>query len=482
MAKKSSKKEVKPAKKKVQGVMEKHPVVQNGARGLFRNENGTTIVQERVPRGDLPQDAVIMPRTEGDLTDDDIEIIVKEAKSLIDPLLEKYDSDVASEDALMKALHSMGGGKYQGRVGANTQKLILDTMKGGKKEPARKKAADVDASGGTKGEIAEEAKAKGLIRQYDTALPQQWLDEFVRKVGGEEAYGKILSSFVWAYDDKGAMGFPYPLTPEAEELLKKHYPRYHENLPKGGDKQAADIDTLIESIPITTGDVGGTPKREKPPKEGGMDKEMLRKEAKDLSRKLDALKVLLCEDGDSEEVEACAKLADDEGTEKEAGKKGKAVCDKCGKSYPAFMNGCPHCAKASKKKKAADEEASEVIEESTESENPEVESADASVVTAIDEIAGMVEKEARDNKDLDLFRIAFQLDCVSDYLSGEKDAAVLQSDPDEDFMRKAFHAGALETDSDEPYMKDFNVDPTKEVAGVVGKTASALPYAVKKDA
>jgi len=450
MAKQKSKKEVKPAKKKVKSVLESHPQVEHGARGLFRNENGRTIVQERVPRGDLPQDDVIMPRTEGDLTDDDISIIVKEAKSLIDPMLEKYDGDVAMEDALSKALYSMGGGKYQGRVGANSQKLILDQMKGTK--PAPKKTPKEAA---TKGDLAEEAKRKGLIKTYDTALPQQWVNEFMGKLGDDAFADVLTSSFVWAYDNKSVMGYPYPLTDKASEMLKKHYPRYHDALKApAAEKQAPDIDTLIESIPITVSDVGGGSRKEKSvsPKEVGMDKEMLRKEANTLSKKLDALKVLLGDEDDgSDEVEACAKVAV-EAPETEGAEAPEAV------------------------------EATEAAEGAEVAETSEVESADASVVGSIDEIAGMVEKEAREKGDLDLFRIAFQLDCVSDYLSGEKDAAVLQSDPDEAFMQKAFHAGAPETDKDEPYMKEFDTDLSKEVAGVVGKTAASLPYAVKKDA
>jgi len=374
------KKEVKPAEKKLEGVLERHPDVRSNARGYFRNENGKTIVQERVPRGDLPQDAVIMPRTEADLTDDDIRKIAKEAKSRIDPLLEKYDSDAAMQDAMMKAVWSMGDGMYQNRVGASTQALILDVMKGGGKKS--KEASD--------------------------------------------------------------------------------------------DAEAADIDTLIESIPVTSGGAGGgqpkgkAPQEAAPPKEAMMDKEALRKEAASLSKKLDALKVLLDDEGDGDDVEACEKFA--------GSKKGPGVPDGTGP-----FGGTDECQMSKKESGKEPEEPGEDESKESEKSKEEPETAEASVVGAIDEIAEMVEKEARDKEDLDLFRIAFQLDCVSDYLSGEKDAAVLQSDPDEDFMRKAFHAGAPEKDADEPYMKEYDTDLTTQVAGVVGKTAASLPYPVKRD-
>lgn len=367
------KKEVKPAEKKLEGILEAHPDVRANARGYFRNENGKTIVQERVPRGDLPQDDVIMPRTEADLTDEDIQKIAKEAKSRIDPLLEKYDSDAAMQDAMMKAVWSMDDGMYQNRIGASTQTLILDVMKGGKGKSA-KEASD--------------------------------------------------------------------------------------------DAEAADIDTLIESIPVTSGGAGGgKPKGKAPqeaalPKEAMMDKETLRKEAASLSKKLDALKVLLDEEGDGDDVEACAKFA--------GSKKGPGVPDGTGP-----YGGTEECQMSKKKKESEEDEGSD--------DKDAGEVADTSVVGAIDEIAEMVEKESREKKDIDLFRIAYQLDCVSDYLSGEKDAAALQTDPDEDFMRKAFHAGAPEKDADEPYMKEYDTDLTTQVAGVVGKTAASLPYAIKKD-
>jgi len=76
----------------------------------------------------------------------------------------------------------------------------------------------------------EAAHALGLI-SYDCALPQGWLDHFVKvlriffifskdTIGEvEDLYGKVLSSFVWSYD-KSLMGLPYPLTGLAYMYLK----------------------------------------------------------------------------------------------------------------------------------------------------------------------------------------------------------------------------------------------------------------------
>jgi len=367
MAEKSSKKEVKPADKKVEGLMDKHPQVLNNARHLFRNENGTTVVQERVPRGDLPQEDVISPRNEFDLTDDDLQGIADSAKKSVDPILAKYDEDVALEDALSKTIWSKDSGKYQGRLSASTQSLILDVMKGGAKP---------------------------------------------KKDSGKKTEKK-------ASDE-----------------------------PKSSDvKDAAGIDALVNKIPTSMADIAPSTKSTKknPPKEAGMDKQILQKMADDLSKKLDAIKTLLC-DGEEEESEDEKKPVED----KDAGsRKGS------GKDSPE----CP-------------------MKEET------------SIMASLDEIAELVEKEAYDKQDLDLFRIAYQIDCVSDYIGGTaKDAAALQTDPDEDFMRKAFKSGVNEHDADESFMKEFSNDNTKETSRVVGqvsvqhKAASEkLPYAVKKDA
>jgi len=439
----SEKKEVKPAEKKVTGILAKHPVLQNKARELFRNENGMTVVQERVPRGDLPQEEEIMPRNEWDLTEEDLKGLVDHAKKMVDPILSKYDEDVALEDALSKAVWSKDGGKYQGRLSACTQKIVLDAMRG-KSAQTSKKAADSGWRGKTKGQLAEEFKEKGLFKEYDGALPQGWLDEFAIKAG-PDSYDKILSSFVWAYD-KGATGFPFPLTDEAKELLRKHYPRYYEFLPKSvksNVQKATERNKELES--------GNTNKGDKPPKEAGMDKEMLRKEADDLRKKLNALKVLLCEDGKDDK--------DDDMVPEDKAAAKQPVKEVAAESAPTAP---------------AAPETKEVAEES--------------VLASLDEIAEMVEKEAHAKNDFDLFRIAFQIDRVSDYLSGSKDASTLEQDADEEYMRKAFKSGVNEHDADEPYMKEFSNDNTRETSRVVGnisvqhKAASELPYAVKKDA
>lgn len=60
------------------------------------------------------------------------------------------------------------------------------------------------------------------LEVYDTALPQEWLDQFVYILRKKQPvdYHLVLSSFVWCYDNGSFMGYPYPLTVQAFAFLK----------------------------------------------------------------------------------------------------------------------------------------------------------------------------------------------------------------------------------------------------------------------
>lgn len=139
--KKEDKKEL---KQKAQQLLLKHPEILNSARGLFRNENGKTIVEETVPRGDLSKETVIYPRTQGDLEEEDLRGLAVYASTLLDKTLMEYDPKVAMQDALHKAIWNKDGGKYAGRVNANTYALIMDQMGRIKKAAMEQEAAAQD--------------------------------------------------------------------------------------------------------------------------------------------------------------------------------------------------------------------------------------------------------------------------------------------------------------------------------------------------
>jgi hypothetical protein len=113
---------------KAKGILRNHPEILFNARNLFHNKNGQTVVEAIVPRGDLSTEASIMPRTQYDLREDDFKAISKHASKIIDPVMKEYDGRVAMEDALTRAIATLGDGKYANKVNASTYNLLLDNM------------------------------------------------------------------------------------------------------------------------------------------------------------------------------------------------------------------------------------------------------------------------------------------------------------------------------------------------------------------
>jgi hypothetical protein len=66
--------------------------------------------------------------------------------------------------------------------------------------------------------VDEAAKRLGL-RSYDTALPQEWVDDFKAKTG---VYPAASGLFVWCYDGAGIFGRPVALSERAEVLLAQY--------------------------------------------------------------------------------------------------------------------------------------------------------------------------------------------------------------------------------------------------------------------
>lgn len=126
---------VKPGDKKKESTREKavgflkdHPEILLNARGLFHNQNGETVIEDRVPRGDLNVEETAMPRTQYDLEDADYQEIFKHAKKIVDPVMKDYDEKVAMEDALTRTIATLDDGKYANRVNASTYNLIVGKL------------------------------------------------------------------------------------------------------------------------------------------------------------------------------------------------------------------------------------------------------------------------------------------------------------------------------------------------------------------
>ena len=98
--------------------------------------------------------------------------------------------------------------------------------------------------------------------------------------------------------------------------------------------------------------------------------------------------------------------------------------------------------------------------------------ASSPIVDELDKIA----EELEQSGDYELFKVAYQLDQVSDVLQGKKTAAALESEPDEKYMKDAFKSTIRQKDKDEGYMESFATDKTQEVS----KAYSKRPYGIVK--
>lgn len=116
------------AKSRAESFLKQHPEVLYNAEDLFHNRNDKTIIEEKVPRGDLGVDS-IMPMDQYELEDADYKAILKYANKIIDKIIKEYDDTVAQEDALTKAIATFDEGKYANKVNATTYNYLLDHMK-----------------------------------------------------------------------------------------------------------------------------------------------------------------------------------------------------------------------------------------------------------------------------------------------------------------------------------------------------------------
>ena len=67
----------------------------------------------------------------------------------------------------------------------------------------------------TKGELIKRMN----IKNYDTALPQKWLDNFVKFSGLD--YHLVLSTTIWSYDNDNTFGKPISGCIEVQDKIDK---------------------------------------------------------------------------------------------------------------------------------------------------------------------------------------------------------------------------------------------------------------------
>lgn len=374
-----------PKQKKEKELLNEHPEVTRNAQDYFNHENGETIIQDRVPRGDANPYSSPMPMNQGDISNDDLRGLAVYAKDIIDPVLYRYDEKTAARDALTRAVYEKDGGKYSGRLNANTFNLVLGYMEEDLPKTKMPKSVDFGQS--------DNERYSGDKKDSD------WR---VSKKANEYLETKVSS-------DLGP-GSGSPIQPE--EVIMSRSDEI-----KALEEKLASLKAQEEKVSLA---------------------EMAEKVATDPKAR-EMFKQLM--------KEAASK-------DKKEDKSG------CGMKYSGKDEDKNEDEKKSAMKYSGEDSAEEedAKEDSMESE--------AGIISELDKIAGELESKG----DFELFKVAYQIDMVSDVLQGKKEASTLQNDPDEKFMKQYFEAGKHEGDSDEnKYMNEFNTDNTKEVAGVAGK-------------
>lgn len=84
------------------------------------------VVNERVNRNDAPSTY----KGPDEFNDNDYEALVMYAKTLINPMLQKYSAKAAAEDALNIAVRSYANGRFDGKVNANKFEVLVKAMLG----------------------------------------------------------------------------------------------------------------------------------------------------------------------------------------------------------------------------------------------------------------------------------------------------------------------------------------------------------------
>lgn len=108
--------------KVVRNYIAQFPEVRRNAYKYFNYDN--RVVDERVERFDSK-----VPYCDADdFKNGDYESLVAHAKTLLNPILSKYSSRIAAEDALHTAIRSYSNGLFDGKVNAGRFAVLLEGM------------------------------------------------------------------------------------------------------------------------------------------------------------------------------------------------------------------------------------------------------------------------------------------------------------------------------------------------------------------
>lgn len=107
----------------VQSYISRFPETTNNAYKYFNYDR--RVVDERAEHR---FDVIRAYKGPEDLTDQDYDMIVAHARTLINPMLDKYSHHVACEEALHMAIWSFDRGFYQSKINADKYNVLLNVL------------------------------------------------------------------------------------------------------------------------------------------------------------------------------------------------------------------------------------------------------------------------------------------------------------------------------------------------------------------
>jgi hypothetical protein len=119
--------------KVVEGYIAKFPEVTNNAYKYFNYDN--RVVEERVDRKDPKRPYF----GNDDFTDMDYNALVSYAQTIVNPVLMKYCTRVAYEDAMNIAIRSFANGLFDGKINANRFRVLVNALESGRQASEKKK-------------------------------------------------------------------------------------------------------------------------------------------------------------------------------------------------------------------------------------------------------------------------------------------------------------------------------------------------------
>lgn len=409
--------------KVIESFRARFPETTRNAYPYFNYDN--RVVDESVYRGDVKAPY----KGPDDLTDTDYANLVRFAKGIVNPILAKYSTKVACEDALSRAIRSFGNGLFDGKVNAGRYNVLLKSMM----TPAMPTVM-----------AKKEKKEKKEERLSPTTMKQLGLKR--KDIPGKERVRQQVRK------NKA----PVIYRTKGRTVIKK----------AAENQYMMDFLAMIPELPCT-------------------DLDTIRKLSGRWGQAKKAIKEFLSVCREEMDKDYVARVDNDF-------EKAAKILDRLEKLYNSikefdmvdiktYMEPLMELAEKAKGGDPEPEAPAPEIEE-TETETEEMtEPKEGKMLKNASEYTEKLDKIAEEVQQFSP-EVALQIDMVSDVIDGRRDASTLQFDADEArYMANRFNYDVRSREADEPYMDNFNKSDFEQVmrekkSPKPVRKASALPY------